>query len=133
MTDIKKSDINFRQQWPLPHMKGMGFGGLLPATKQAAALWNFLSGAMNALGKLPTQTTLEGEDDSNSSIRQIADSVAAIYDVTLEEMFQPMLVELARREATRCELVWNPKLDGWLLAGGKSFDHVTRDPDKVFQ
>ena len=64
---------------------------------------------------------------------QIATSVAQVYGVKLEDMFNAGLIHCAKREAERCGLVWNEKLDAWFASGGKSYDFVTRDPDKVFQ
>jgi len=129
-----KKDVQFRQQWPLPHMENpQGTGGLLPMTKEAAALWNFLQGAMAAIAKIPAQTTLEGAPDANVSLIQIATSVAQVYGVKTEDMFNMGLVHCAKREAARCGLVWFDQLDAWIASGGKAYNDLTRDPDKVFQ
>ncbi|KAK0039439.1 hypothetical protein Bpfe_031116 [Biomphalaria pfeifferi] len=106
--------------------------GFLPRTEEAAALWQFLIMAMQALDKVPTQTTLEGEGDLEVDMLQLAHSSRRIYGLKdLEGMFHPRLIDAAKREAKRSRLAWYDKLDAFFESGGKSYRFLSRNPDKV--
>lgn len=124
-------DLHFMQPLPIKHMEP---NGLLPMTTEAAALWQFLICAFQALDKVPKQTTLEGSEDQVVDLMQLAESVRKMYYLdTLEGMFQERLIQQARREAFNCSLPWNQKIDAWFASGGKAYRIQDRDPDKVGQ
>lgn len=128
---IAVSDISFIQPIPLKHMEPHG---LLPSTSEAAALWMFLTCAMQALDRVEKQTTLEGNEDQQADLMQIAHSVRNIYELTtLEGMFSETLIQRARAEAFRSALFWDPRINAWFSSGGKSFNNMDRDADKVGQ
>ncbi len=125
----KELNIEFRKSYPLHHIQPTG---LLPQTEEAAALWQFLIMANQALDRVPAQTTLEGEADTVVDMMQLANSARKIYGLKdLEGMFNMQLISLARREAIRSALPWNTKLDAFFESGGKSYRILDRDPDKV--
>lgn len=126
---IDPTQIEFRKAYPLPHMQPQGF---LPQTEEAAALWQFLVMANQALEKVEAQVTYEGDSDQVVDVMQLANSARKIYGLdNLEGMFQDRLVETAKREAKRSGLHWNPRLDAWFASGGKSYRIQDRDADKV--
>lgn len=122
-------DITFIHPLPVKHMEPHG---LLPMIPEAAALWQFLIGAFQALDRVPKQTTLEGTPDKVVDLMQIAESVRKMYGLeNLEGMFQERLIAQARREAFNCRLPWNDKIDAFFASGGKAYRIQDRDPDKV--
>lgn len=122
--------VAVRRPYPLKHMR-VG-GGLLPDTDEAAALWQFLLGAHQALDKIPAQVTLEGDTDLTANLRQIADSARKLFGLsTLEGMFNAQLIWQAKLEAKRSALYWNVKLDAWFESGGRASNELDRDPDHV--
>lgn len=124
--------ITFRKVIPIPHMQSGG--GLLPDTEEACALWQFLVCASQALEVIPAQISYEGDEDAKVDLMQIAYSARVMYGLKdLEGMFNDALVFQAKREAERCNLPWNPKLDDFFRTGGKSHRFLDRDPDKVGQ
>jgi hypothetical protein len=126
---IDPKDISFVQPIPIKHMDPMG---LLPNTTEAAALWQFLICAFQALQHVETQTTLEGDEDQQVDLKQIAHSIRKLYLLdTLEGMFADALVACAKREAARSKLNWDTRIDAWFASGGKSYNTLDRDADKV--
>lgn len=105
--------------------------GLMPKEKaiEASAAWHFTKLAMQILDKIPEQVAYEGETDRTVRLRTVAESVAKLYDVTLQEMMD--LMPAVRREANRCGLEWNDRYQAWLDSGGKSFDEVTREEGRL--
>jgi len=125
--DLK--DISFIRPIPLHHMEPIG---LLPGTDEAAALWQFLVCAMPALKKVESQTTLEGAEDQEVDLMQIAESVRKMYGLKdLYGMFHARLIGAARRECLRSALPWDTRIDAFFETGGKSYRNLTRNPDKV--
>lgn len=128
---IELKDINFRQPLPLPHMQPIG---LLPNTTESCALWMFLVCAFQALDRVEKQVTYEGDADQQVDIRQIAESIRKMYKLDdLFGMFNPGLIATARREAIRSGMPWNTRIDAWFESGGRSYNKMDRDPDKVGQ
>jgi hypothetical protein len=126
--DLKKN-VSFRRPIPLKHMEPHGH---LPHNTEAMALWWFIVCAIQALERVPSQKTLEGTEDQQVDLMQVAHSVRKLYGLdTLEGMFQERLIGLARLEAFRSRLPWNDKLDAFFLTGGQSYRKLDRDPDKV--
>ena len=135
MTHISESElakvIEFRKPYPLKHIEPVGF---LPKTEEAAALWQFLIMAIQALEKVEAQVTYEGDSDQVVDLMQLATSAMKIFGLdNLEGMFQARLIDCAKREAARSRLYWNPRLDAWFESGGKSYRIMDRDADKVGQ
>lgn len=127
MVELKQ--IQFRKAYPLHHIEPIGF---LPKTEEAAALWQFLIMAMQALDRVEKQVTLEGRPDTVVNLMNLAHSAKNIYGLTtLEGMFQPRLIAAAKREAVRSRLHWDSRIDAWFESGGKSYNIADRDPDKV--
>ena len=130
MIDLK--DIHWRQPMPLKHMVPNGH---LPATPEAAALWQFLVMAMQALDKVEKQVTLEGDDDQVVNLWQLAHSARKIFELPesggLDAMFATPLIESARLECLRCQLPWNAKLTAWFDSAGVSYSIQDRNPDKT--
>jgi hypothetical protein len=116
---------------PPHHMNHCKPLGLLPTIQQAPALWQFLIMAHTILDKVPAQATLEENPDITVDLRTVAESVTAMYGVTLEEMFHPALVGIARLEAERVKAIWDDRITAWIDSGGRSYNIVTRDPDKI--
>ncbi len=117
------------QAIPVKHMAPLGY---LPMTKEAACLWMFLLGAFQALDKVESQKTLEGEEDQRVDIMQIATSYMHVYGVTdIEKVFQGRLVSAAKAEAIRSRLPWNGRVDVFIDSGGKNGRYLDRDADKV--
>lgn len=122
--------IQFTQAWPVKHMHATG--GLLPETKEAAALWNFLLCAFQALHHVESQKTLIGNEDQVVSLRQIATSQMKIFGITdMNELFNAALIQAARREAIRCGLFWDTRIDAYFETGGNSYSVLDRDADKL--
>lgn len=129
---INLDSITFRKVIPVPHCQ-MG-GGLMPDNSESYALWQFLVCAFQALEKVPAQTTLEGTEDQTADLMQIAHSCRKMYELdSLEGMFNPFLIRRAQREAARCNLPWNSKIDSFFTSGGTTLRFLDRDPDKVGQ
>jgi hypothetical protein len=129
MKDIPLESIDFRTPMPIKHMAPIGF---LPMTKEAACLWQFLICAFQAYDKVESQTTLEGEEDQRVDLMQVVDSVRHMYgDPDIEKVFNARLVAAAKREATRCALPWNSRIDSFIDSGGKNNRFLDRDADKV--
>jgi len=131
---VRLEDINFRQPIPLPHMRPHGH---LPMTPEAAALWQFLVMAMQALDKVEKQVTLEGDDDQVVDLFQLAHSARKMFELKeqdgLEKMFNSSLIAAAKAEAIRSRLPWDSRIDAWFATGGKSYRIMDRDADKVGQ
>lgn len=112
-------------------------GGLLPPSVHSSAIWQFAIMAHQALEKIPTQKTLEGTKDIDVSLKDLAHSTLAMYNMpSIEDgglgiLFQPQMITLLKREAYRCGLPWDNRLDAWFASGGKSYDQLTRDPDTL--
>lgn len=124
-------DISFTQAIPIKHMNPLG---LLPNTTEAAALWQFLICAFQALDRVPKQTTLEGDEDQRADLMQIAHSIRQTYLLTeLDGMFNENLIRCARQEAFNSRLPWDSRIDAWFATGGKSYRILDRDADKVGQ
>jgi hypothetical protein len=101
-------------------------------TTEAAALWQFLICAFQALDRVEKQTTLEGNKDQVVDLMQIAHSVRNMYGLKeLDGMFNMRLVQAARSEALNCRLHWNTRIDAFFASGGKSYRIQDRNPDKV--
>ena len=105
--------------------------GVLPREKavESSAAWHFAKLAMQALDKVPQQATLEGQTDQTIRLRRIADSVAKLYDIKLEDMMAFM--DFVKAEALRCGLFWNDRLSAWIASGGRAYDEVTREPEAL--
>lgn len=128
---IELKDISFQQPLPLPHMEPLG---LMPNSTEACALWMFLVCAFQALDKVESQVTYEDSQDQVVDIKQIAESIRKMYGLKdLEGMFNVGLLSRARREAIRSGLSWNSRIDAWFESGGRAYNKMDRDPDKVGQ
>lgn len=124
-------DISFRQPLPLPHMQPIGH---LPMTPEAAALWQFLVCAFQALDRVPKQTTLVGNEDQSVDLKAVANSIRMLYQLKdLDRMFNANLIRAAKKEAARSRLPWDSRIDAWFATGGQSYRFVDRDADKVGQ
>lgn len=107
-------------------------GGLLPNCIESSALWEFLVCAMQALEKIPTQKTLVGTLDTDVNLREVANGIAKMYGLsTLDNVFHPVMIQLAKREAIRCRLPWDSRLDAWFQSGGRAYNLLTRNPDTI--
>lgn len=128
---VEAKDIQFNEFWPVKHMNPMG---LLPPTKEAAALWTFLTMAFSALDRVEKQATLEGDEDQQADLMQIAYATRIQFGLEdLNGMFGDNLVRFAKREAARCKLPWDTRIDAFFESGGKAYRHLDRDPDKTGQ
>jgi len=129
---VREEDINFIAAIPLKHMRPAGH---LPMTTEAAALWQFLIMASQALDKVEKQVTYEGDADQQADLMQLAHSARKIHGIPeqggLEKMFNANLIGAAKAEAIRSRLAWNPRLDAFFASGGKSYRIMDRDADKV--
>lgn len=125
-------DITFRAPVPVPHMSPFGH---LPMTTEAAALWQFLVCAFQALDRVEKQATLVGNDDQAVDLMQIAHSIRKLYELPesggLDKMFSEQLIRSARMEAFRTKLPWDTRIDAFFATGGKSYRKLDRDADKV--
>ena len=101
--------------------------GLLPREikERVSAAWHFSKLAHGALEKIPEQVSYEGNTDLTVSLRNIAESVAIMYVMKIED-FLP-LMDFVHAEAIRCGYIWNDRLQAWLDSGGKSYDIMTRE------
>lgn len=126
---IDLKDIQFNPMIPVMHMKSAG--GFLPDGMVSAALWYFIGCATQAYFTVEGQKTLEGDQDQQVDIMQIADSTMKIYNTSKEEVFNHELIELAKREAARCQLPWDSRLDAFFSSGGTVNRYLDRDPDKL--
>lgn len=105
--------------------------GLLPRTDimRASACWRFVDLAQRALLTIPEQVTYEGEDDQTVRLRALLDSVSKQYDIDPNEFM--VYYGLCKREAMASGLPWDSRLDAWNANAGKSYDEVTREPDRL--
>ncbi len=130
--NVKEGDIDFVAPIPIKHMRPLGH---LPMTTEAAALWQFLIMASQALDKVEKQVTYEGQEDQQADLMQLAHSARKLFRIPeqggLEKMFNSNLIGAAKAEAIRSKLPWNPRLDAFFASGGKSYRLVDRDPNKV--
>lgn len=128
---VELKDMEFNQPIPLKHLQPLG---LMPNSTESCALWYFLCCAFQALDRVEKQTTLEGNEDQVVDLMQIATTVMRIYDLKeVDGMFNGSLVEVAKREAHRCRMPWDVRIDAFFASGGKSYRLLDRDPDKVGQ
>lgn len=129
---VEMKDIKLIQPIPLHHMKPIGY---LPMTPEAAALWQFLLMAFQAIDRVEKQVTYEGDEDQTVDLLQLAHSARKLFELPesggLERMFATALITAARLEAKRSGLSWNTKIDGFFESGGTSYRMFTRNPDKV--
>lgn len=108
-------------------------GGLLPTGINSSALWQFCLMAHQALEQFTGQHVLEGEEDITVRLKDLARSTLSMYrmpnelDGGMEILFQPDMIDLVKREARRCNLPWNSRLDAWFASGGRAYDTVTRE------
>jgi hypothetical protein len=99
---------------------------------EAAALWQFLICAFQALDRVEKQTTLEGSEDQVADLMQLAESTRKMFHLdNLEGMFQERLIAAARREAFNSQLPWDTRIDAFFASGGSSYRVMDRNPDKV--
>lgn len=130
--NIPLDQIEFVKPIPLKHMQGAG--GHLPDSMEAAALWQFLLMAHQALHKVERQVTYEGDADQEVDLMQLAESSRKLFELsTLEGMFQTRLIAAAKAEAIRSRLGWDDRIDAWFASGGTSYRIQERNADKVGQ
>lgn len=97
----------------------------------AYAAWYIVICAHKALQEIPAQVSFEGDTDATVNLRAIADSTALAYGLSdLNEVmaFMPTL----RRYCTLVRgLTWDDRFQAWLDSGGRAYDEVTREPEKI--
>lgn len=122
--------IHYEPNLHQKHM--MPDGGMLPPMRESAALWEFCRLAQIALKDIPEQMTLADQLDTTVDLWDITRSVLVMYQFQrVEDIFIEELYILCQREARRCEMPWDDRLDAWFYSGGKSYRIVTRDPDRL--
>lgn len=113
------------------HMEPEGF---MPDCVASSAAWNFYIMAHTAIDKIPKQKTFEGDTDITVNLRDLARSALAAYNLPrpeeggLDLLFNPDMIDCARREAKRCKLHWDSRIDAWLDSGGRAYNIITREP-----
>lgn len=125
MTDIP---IQFVLPMFMEHVQPRG---QMPAIPQAHALWYFLGLAHRSLESVTEQVSFEGDTDVTVYLRQHADTISSLYQVTLEEMFNAELVSKARSEALASGIWIDSKIIAWIESGGRAYNEITRDPDAL--
>ena len=74
----------------------------------------------------------ESAEDQVVNLMQIAESQMKIFGLTsVEGMFNSQLVHYARREALRCRLHWDSRIDDFFHTGGRANRKLDRNPDKL--
>lgn len=106
--------------------------GLLPREEQihSSAAWHFARLAMPVLIDVPEQATPEGIQDTTVNLQSLLYATVTLYAIKdVNRMMQFM--DFAKAEALRCGYPWRHELDSFVRSGGRSFNEVTRDPDRL--
>jgi len=106
--------------------------GLLPREEQiyASAAWHFARLAMPALIDIPEQATPEGTLDTTVKLQNLLNATVILYAIKdLNRMMNFM--DFAKAEALRCGYPWRHELDSFVKSGGRAFNEVTRNPDRL--
>lgn len=109
-------------------------GGIFPSSTEheimrSWAAWYFTLTAHKVLQEIPAQVTLEGDTDVTVGLRKILDGVLLMYGKEIEETMN--LMPLCRRWTFKLGLTWDDRFQAWLDSGGRAYDEVTREPDKI--
>lgn len=109
-------------------------GGIFPSVTESDIMrswcaWYIAMTAHKVLQEIPAQVTLEGDTDITVSLRKIADGCLLMYGFEIDEIMN--LMPLCRRWAFKMGLVWDDRFQAWLDSGGRSYDEVSREPDKI--
>lgn len=131
--DIPVEAIDFARPLPIKHMVPNGY---MPMSTESAALWQFLIMAFQALDRVEKQVTYTDEQDQVVDLNALVYSAFMIYELldtpaNRERVFNPQLVNCAKMEARRSGLPWDTRIDAWFSSGGKSYNLMERNPDKV--
>lgn len=97
----------------------------------AYAAWYIVICAHKALQEVPAQVSFEGDTDQTVNLRAIADSTALAYGFTDLNEVMVFMPELRRYCTFVRGLTWDDRFQAWLDSGGRAYDTVTREPDKI--
>lgn len=110
-------------------------GGIFPhysdeVVERGYAAWYIAKCCHKALHEIPSQVSLEGDTDVTVNLRAIAEGCAAAYGIhDLNEVM--LMMPLCRRWAFKTQRQWDDRFQAWLDSGGKAYDEVTREPEKI--
>ena len=96
----------------------------------AFAAWYFTLNAHRILHEVPAQATMEGDTDVTVNLRTVAESTALAYgfdDLNEVMAFMPG----CRHFAFQLGLTWDSRFQAWIDSGGRAYDEVTREPDRI--
>ena len=106
--------------------------GFLPREEQiyASAAWHFARLAMPVLIDVPEQATPEGEKDVTVHLKGLLYATVTLY--AIKDVNRLMnFMNFVKAEALRVGYPWRHEFDAFLRSGGRSFDEVTRNPDRL--
>lgn len=120
---------------PLFHRLLTRNGGIFPdysddVIERGFAAWYITICAHRALQEIPAQVSYEGDTDVTVRLRAIAEGCALAYGLTDLNPIM-LMMPICRRWALMQKLTWDDRFQAWLDSGGKAYDEVTREPDKI--
>lgn len=109
---------------------------LLPGgelTNHSFFAWYFCKLAMIQLEQIPEQVTYEGDLDTVVNLRETLENLRTVYGLeTTDDLEKAMkLMPTCRRIAFQRKLKWDDRFQAWLDSGGKSYNKIDREPDKL--
>ena len=109
-------------------------GGIFPSFTERDIMkswcaWYSTLVCHKTLQEVPAQVTMEGDVDTTVDLRSIVDGVLVMYGFEIEEVMN--LMSLCRRWAFQTGLTWNDRFQAWIDSGGRAYNTVTREPDKI--
>lgn len=114
---------------PIPHAIHMEPKGRLLNIPAQHALWYFLRCAHVALHEVPTQITYEGDEDTQTDFKHLAESIARAGNTSIKAMFASELWRRAQAEAESCGLTIDERVSSFINSGGQTHRFYDRDPD----
>jgi hypothetical protein len=90
------------------------------------AIWFFLVCAHDTISKVPTQITVDDEEDQRVNLVNVARAIAMAGGVTVDQMFES---EIVRRAIAEAGDKLHPRIRSFILSGGKTYAAYDRDPD----
>lgn len=96
----------------------------------AFCAWYITLNAHKTLQTIPAQVSYEGDTDVTTNLRAIADGSALAYG--FEDLNEVMaFMSGCRHYAFQLGLTWDSRFQAWLDSGGRAYDTVTREPDRI--
>lgn len=116
--------------------KGGGADALLPGgemVNHSFFAWYFCKLAMIQLEQIPEQVTYTDDLDTIVNLRDTCENLQMVYGIQgSDELEKAMkLMPTCRRIAFQRGIKWDDRFQAWIDSGGKSYNKIDREPDKL--